>query len=111
MAPSSARATTLNRSAATKDAVSLFERYPERGDDQKKEWADKMLPTLRHHLEMPKRRRPEKPSEGASACQRGYRTQLRVSRNRDCVLNIRDYILNISGFLAMDSSHSSRIIP
>jgi hypothetical protein len=47
MAPSSARATTLNRSAATKDAVSLFERYPERGDDQKKEWADKMLPTLR----------------------------------------------------------------
>ena len=36
-----------------KDAVSLFERYAKGGDDPKlKEWADKMLPTLRHHLEM-----------------------------------------------------------
>jgi putative membrane protein len=36
-----------------KDAVSLFERYANGGDDPKlKEWADKMLPTLRHHLEM-----------------------------------------------------------
>jgi putative membrane protein len=36
-----------------KDAVSLFERYAKGGDQPKlKEWADKMLPTLRHHLEM-----------------------------------------------------------
>ena len=36
-----------------KDAVSLFERYAKGGDYPKlKEWADKMLPTLRHHLEM-----------------------------------------------------------
>ena len=36
-----------------KDAVSLFERYAKGGDHPKlKEWADKMLPTLRHHLEM-----------------------------------------------------------
>ena len=35
-----------------KDAVSLFERYAKSGDQPKhKEW-DKMLPTLRHHLEM-----------------------------------------------------------
>jgi putative membrane protein len=36
-----------------KDAVSLFERYAKGGDNPKlKEWADKTLPTLRHHLEM-----------------------------------------------------------
>jgi len=36
-----------------KDAVSLFERYAKAGDDAKlKDWADKTLPTLRHHLEM-----------------------------------------------------------
>ena len=36
-----------------KDAVSLFERYAKGGDHPKlKEWADKMLPTLHHHLEM-----------------------------------------------------------
>ena len=39
--------------SAHKDAVSLFERYAKGGDDPKlKDWADKMLPTLRHHLEM-----------------------------------------------------------
>jgi len=36
-----------------KDAVSLFERYAKAGDNPKlKDWADKILPTLRHHLEM-----------------------------------------------------------
>jgi putative membrane protein len=36
-----------------KDAVSLFERYAKAGDNPKlKDWADKTLPTLRHHLEM-----------------------------------------------------------
>jgi putative membrane protein len=36
-----------------KDAVSLFERYAKDGDDLKlKDWADKTLPTLRHHLAM-----------------------------------------------------------
>jgi putative membrane protein len=36
-----------------KDAVSLFERYARGGDHPKlKEWADKTLPTLRHHLQM-----------------------------------------------------------
>jgi putative membrane protein len=36
-----------------KDAVSLFERYAKGGDNPKlKEWADKTLPTLRHHLDM-----------------------------------------------------------
>ena len=36
-----------------KDAVSLFERYAKGGDNPKlKEWADKTLPALRHHLEM-----------------------------------------------------------
>jgi putative membrane protein len=35
------------------DAVSLFERYAKGGDDPKlKDWADKTLPSLRHHLEM-----------------------------------------------------------
>jgi putative membrane protein len=39
--------------AGHKDAVSLFERYAKGGDHPKlKEWADTMLPTLRHHLEM-----------------------------------------------------------
>lgn len=36
-----------------KDAVSLFERYAKGGDNPNlKDWADKTLPTLRHHLEM-----------------------------------------------------------
>jgi putative membrane protein len=36
-----------------KDAVSLFERYAKGGDNPKlKDWADKTLPVLRHHLEM-----------------------------------------------------------
>ncbi|KRR06040.1 hypothetical protein CQ12_02620 [Bradyrhizobium jicamae] len=36
-----------------KDAVSLFERYAKGGDHPKlKEWTEKMLPTLRHHLQM-----------------------------------------------------------
>jgi putative membrane protein len=36
-----------------KDAVSLFERYAKSGENAKlKDWADKTLPTLRHHLEM-----------------------------------------------------------
>ncbi len=36
-----------------KDAVSLFERYAKGGDNpQLKAWAEKTLPTLRHHLEM-----------------------------------------------------------
>jgi len=39
--------------SAHEDAVSLFERYAKGGDNPKlKEWADKTLPTLRHHLEM-----------------------------------------------------------
>jgi putative membrane protein len=36
-----------------KDAVSLFERYAKGGENAKlKDWVDKTLPTLRHHLEM-----------------------------------------------------------
>ena len=36
-----------------KDAVSLFERYIKGGDNPKlKDWADKTLPALRHHLEL-----------------------------------------------------------
>ena len=36
-----------------KDAVSLFERYAKGGENAKlKEWADKTLPAIRHHLEM-----------------------------------------------------------
>ena len=36
-----------------KEAVSLFERYAKGGDNPKlKDWADKTLPTLRHHLDM-----------------------------------------------------------
>lgn len=39
--------------SAHKDAVSLFERYAEGGEDPKlKEWAGKTLPALKHHLEM-----------------------------------------------------------
>jgi putative membrane protein len=39
--------------SAHKDAVSLFERYANGGDNSElKEWAGKTLPTLRHHLEM-----------------------------------------------------------
>ncbi len=38
---------------AHEDAVSLFERYAEGGDNPAlKEWAGKTLPALRHHLEM-----------------------------------------------------------
>ena len=43
----------LDQVSGHKDAVSLFERYAKGGDDPKlKEWAEKTLPTLRHHLEM-----------------------------------------------------------
>jgi putative membrane protein len=39
--------------SAHKDAVSLFERYANGGDnDQLKGWAAKTLPALQHHLEM-----------------------------------------------------------
>jgi putative membrane protein len=39
--------------SAHKDAVSLFERYSKSGENTKlKDWTGKMLPTLRHHLEM-----------------------------------------------------------
>lgn len=39
--------------SAHKDAVSLFERYAEGGDNAKlKDWAYKALPALKHHLEM-----------------------------------------------------------
>lgn len=38
---------------AHKDAVSLFERYADGGDNPKlKDWAGKTLPALKHHLEM-----------------------------------------------------------
>jgi putative membrane protein len=36
-----------------KDAVSLFERYAQDGDNAKlKDWAGKTLPALQHHLQM-----------------------------------------------------------
>jgi putative membrane protein len=39
--------------SAHKDAVSLFERYANGGDNPKlKDWAGKTLPALKHHLEM-----------------------------------------------------------
>ncbi|NOJ42145.1 DUF4142 domain-containing protein [Bradyrhizobium australiense] len=39
--------------SAHKDAVSLFERYAKSGDNSElKDWAGKMLPALKHHLEM-----------------------------------------------------------
>ena len=39
--------------SAHKDAVSLFERYSNGGDNADlKAWAGKTLPALRHHLEM-----------------------------------------------------------
>jgi putative membrane protein len=39
--------------SAHKDAVSLFERYANGGDDPKlKDWAGRTLPALQHHLEM-----------------------------------------------------------
>jgi putative membrane protein len=42
-----------DQQSAHKDAVSLFERYAKGGDNPKlKDWAEKMLPTLQHHLEM-----------------------------------------------------------
>jgi putative membrane protein len=43
----------LDQVSGHKDAVSLFERYSKGGDHPKlKEWADKTLPALRHHLQM-----------------------------------------------------------
>ncbi|NOJ45803.1 DUF4142 domain-containing protein [Bradyrhizobium archetypum] len=43
----------LDQVSGHKDAVSLFERYAKGGDHPKlKEWANKMLPTLRHHFQM-----------------------------------------------------------
>jgi putative membrane protein len=39
--------------SAHKEAVSLFERYSKSGDNPRlKDWAGKLLPTLRHHLAM-----------------------------------------------------------
>jgi putative membrane protein len=39
--------------SAHKDAVSLFERYANGGDNPKlKDWAGRTLPALKHHLEM-----------------------------------------------------------
>jgi putative membrane protein len=39
--------------SAHEDAVSLFERYANGGDDAKlKDWAGKTLAALKHHLEM-----------------------------------------------------------
>lgn len=39
--------------SAHEDAVSLFERYGKSGDNAElKAWANKMLPTLKHHLDM-----------------------------------------------------------
>ena len=39
--------------SAHKDAVSLFERYANGGEDPKlKDWAGRTLPALKHHLEM-----------------------------------------------------------
>jgi putative membrane protein len=39
--------------SAHKDAVSLFERYAQGGDNPKlKDWAGKTLPALQHHLQM-----------------------------------------------------------
>lgn len=39
--------------SAHKDAVSLFERYANGGDNEKlKDWAGKTLPALQHHLQM-----------------------------------------------------------
>ena len=39
--------------SAHKDAIALFERYANGGEDPKlKDWAGKTLPTLQHHLEM-----------------------------------------------------------
>ena len=41
------------QASAHKDAVSLFERYANGGEDPKlKDWAGKTLPALKHHLEM-----------------------------------------------------------
>ena len=72
---------------------------------------DAVYPAITEHCQLcsiisrwSKRWRPEIPLEGAGAWDSfGYRKQSPVSRNRD-------YVLNISGFLATNSSHSSRII-
>jgi putative membrane protein len=43
----------LHQVSGHKDAVSLFERYANGGDNPKlKDWAGKTLPVLRHHVEM-----------------------------------------------------------
>jgi putative membrane protein len=53
--------------SAHKDAVSLFERYSNGGDNAKlKDWAGKALPTLRHHLEMAEALKNNKPTTGTS---------------------------------------------
>jgi putative membrane protein len=42
-----------HQASAHKDAVSLFERYAQGGDNTAlKDWAGKTLPALKHHLEM-----------------------------------------------------------
>ncbi|WP_139101190.1 DUF4142 domain-containing protein, partial [Acinetobacter baumannii] len=41
--------------SAHEDAISLFDRYAKGGDNAAlKDWADKTLPALRHHLDMAK---------------------------------------------------------
>jgi putative membrane protein len=53
--------------SAHKEAVSLFERYSKSGDNPElKDWAGKMLPTLRHHLEMAEALRNNKVTMGTS---------------------------------------------
>ena len=53
--------------SAHKDAVSLFERYSNGGDNPKlKDWAGKTLPTLRHHLEMAEALKNNKATTGTS---------------------------------------------
>ncbi|MEH2626410.1 putative membrane protein [Bradyrhizobium sp. AZCC 1719] len=54
----------LDQVSGHKDAVSLFERYAKGGDDPNlKEWAEKTLPTLWHHLEMAQEIAAGKPVE------------------------------------------------
>jgi putative membrane protein len=53
--------------SAHKDAVSLFERYSKSGENPKlKDWAGKVLPTLRHHLKMAEALKNNKATIGAS---------------------------------------------
>ena len=61
--------------SAHKDAVSLFERYANGGDDPKlKDWAGKTLPALKHHLEMAQaaRQEPEVNARRAGMNQRAF---------------------------------------